>query len=538
MIISAPYFSTVAFLWLGNIMECCVERKGSSGGVSVFSWYVASHAHYIHYLVVVIKIKFINDMESRHHMKELLFTIPTYRYQDAHHCVQAYAENFRMFGHHDVPVVVFDDSPLGKHEQLVESLQQLKREFPKLDLRYVGPEEKGRYLAHLEDELGDPRMRTMLRPSYGGNRNWILLGTLGEHFISVDDDMRPYGLIARPRKSKNALEGTFTGAIKGTDKVDFDIIDAYGSMLGKPVRDLVQQNPKILTGKHLFDSNNDVVLNTATNGFQDNFVSVVKGDVDPSARLKIVQTYLSGDADIDSKDLVAEFLHSGTPEALAGVVPLKYVVHSYRPCIVSEDYRITGALLGLDNSDGFICFIPTSLRFEDYIFRLYSKHPSIHVGYADAVQTHERSLSNRNNIVKDYVIESIATIMKKKIMAGVRNISDLAVKLEADPQYDRDELVAVWQSLMNLREISAGHEGDTYRTFTANLEREAFSLESPEDFSDHYTYVIAEEYANMRHALGLWPEMLTFSERNPVPMRRIDPKVSVKAQSKPEPSMA
>ena len=38
-------------------------------------------------------------------------------------------------------------------------------------------------------------MRNLFRPSYGGNRNYTLMYTLGHLMVSSDDDMRPYALV-------------------------------------------------------------------------------------------------------------------------------------------------------------------------------------------------------------------------------------------------------------------------------------------------------------------------------------------------------
>ena len=38
-------------------------------------------------------------------------------------------------------------------------------------------------------------MKNLFRPSYGGNRNYTLMYTLGGLMVSADDDMRPFALM-------------------------------------------------------------------------------------------------------------------------------------------------------------------------------------------------------------------------------------------------------------------------------------------------------------------------------------------------------
>ncbi len=449
-------------------------------------------------------------------MAELFFTIPTYRHRDVHNCVKEYFENFEEHRSH-IPIIVFDDSPAEKSMITLQNLQKVKQMHPNADIRYIGPSEKGVYLSELEKKDSSGLVSEMLQPSYGGNRNWILLATMGHHFISVDDDMHPHGYFDEPRKSNpsSVLEGTYSGTTSSFSKKGMDIVNAYQSMIGRRVGEYIRQNPAVRTGGHLVDSNMNLELNMTSGELKDNEVTIAPDQINPDAKIKIVQSFLSGDADIDSKDLINEFLKSHSGECLNGVVPLKYGVKSFDPCIVSEDYRITGAVLGLDNSEGFICFLPTKLRFEDYIFRHYCKKPDIHVGYCPAVQTHERAMANRNSIVRDYVIEGVATIIKKAIINGVSGISELEVKLSKSPSYNIGELYGLWQSLIDFSkkvDLSNRHG----EAFYDMIKEEAVSMENAGEFVAKYAKKIDEEYTKMRHTIKLWPLLVEYARRNPV----------------------
>jgi hypothetical protein len=125
------------------------------------------------------------------HAKDLFFVIPTYRLREVGETVQAYDEHFRRNGH-TVRMLVFDDSSPANHQKYYSTLEQTTTHN---ELYYVGPGEKERFLSYLNQRLPDKRLqgllRSLFRPSYGGNRNYALMYTLGGLLISADDDMRP-----------------------------------------------------------------------------------------------------------------------------------------------------------------------------------------------------------------------------------------------------------------------------------------------------------------------------------------------------------
>src|ERR1700688_4797319 len=124
-----------------------------------------------------------------------VFVIPTYRLRDVAETIEAYDEHFWSNGH-SVKMMVFDDSSLANHEKYFSRLEHTKTVN---DLYYVGPYEKEQFLSFLNKKLRDRKLealvRNLFRPSYGGNRNFSLIYTLGAFMISADDDMRPYALV-------------------------------------------------------------------------------------------------------------------------------------------------------------------------------------------------------------------------------------------------------------------------------------------------------------------------------------------------------
>jgi len=49
-------------------------------------------------------------------------------------------------------------------------------------------------------------VKSLFRPSYGGNRNYTLIYTLGGLVVSADDDMRPYALMEHSPESLESEE--------------------------------------------------------------------------------------------------------------------------------------------------------------------------------------------------------------------------------------------------------------------------------------------------------------------------------------------
>src|SRR5262249_34067301 len=85
-------------------------------------------------------------------------------------------------------------------------------------------------------------VKNLFRPSYGGNRNFTLMYTLGEVMVSSDDDMRPYSLIEDSPESLGVNEVSRGRLHKvgenGYTRKSFDIISAFLHAPGKPVSEI------------------------------------------------------------------------------------------------------------------------------------------------------------------------------------------------------------------------------------------------------------------------------------------------------------
>src|SRR5262249_34483811 len=131
-----------------------------------------------------------------------------------------------------------DDSSPANQEKYFPLLEQTRTHN---ELYYVGPREKEQFLAYLNHRLRDKKLaslvKNLFRPSYGGNRNYTLMYTLGGLLVSADDDMRPYTLMENSPESLGADEVSRGKLLKtghnGYTRKSFDILASFLDVLGK-----------------------------------------------------------------------------------------------------------------------------------------------------------------------------------------------------------------------------------------------------------------------------------------------------------------
>src|SRR6202166_3411334 len=224
-----------------------------------------------------------------------VFVIPTYRLRDVAETIEAYDEHFWSNGH-SVKMMVFDDSSLANHEKYYSRLEHTKTLN---DLYYVGPHEKEQFLSFLNKKLRDRKLETLVRnlfrPSYGGNRNFTLMYTLGAFMISADDDMRPYALVEASPESLGPDEISRGRLHKaGADSYlqkSFDLLTSFNDVLGKRVRE-VPGNYE--SGELIRDTAMDLETNVSTDFTTKNPLFLPEGAVSKSALIKIAQTFRTG----------------------------------------------------------------------------------------------------------------------------------------------------------------------------------------------------------------------------------------------------
>src|ERR1700736_3040083 len=310
---------------------------------------------------------------------ETIFVVPTYRLRDVAETVEIYDEHFRSNGHF-AKMIVFDHSSVANHEKYFGRLEQIRTSN---ELFYVGPREKEQFISFLNKKLRDRKLealvRNLFRPSYGGNRNFTLMYTLGSFMVSADDDMRPYALVEASPESLGhdeiARGRLHKAGTNGYLRKSYDLLTSFQDVLGKRVREVPGN---YASGEFVRDTSMDLETNVSAEFATGNSLLLHEGPVSKSAVIKIAQTFRTGTNDIDALDYVFMYLNDEKQShAELHQVNDVYVLDNFRPVVTNRNWRIDCGVAGYDNRLGLPPFFPTRLRFEDYIYRLWIQQDGI-----------------------------------------------------------------------------------------------------------------------------------------------------------------
>ncbi len=363
-------------------------------------------------------------------IEDICLTIPTYRLGEAAETAFIYKKHFDRYGHRQVPIILFDDTALSNEIS--------RQKIAARGIFYVGAAEKARFIDELVQRVGvkhENIIRHLLRPSYGGNRNVIALYTLGQKYISVDDDMRPDGLEYRQSVKlgkQEVLRGIFqqehtlNGHLMRQEK---DLLNEYLQVLGKRVKDLQHT---YMHGRILRDSMNDLFTNTTTAKIKNNVENtvVVEGDeINPEARVIVAQSFKTGMADLDATDFAQDILD---PENESINISMKYIAQGYQPCVTATNWRFDTGVAGYDNRFGLPPFLPTTLRTEEYVLRLLGQHPNFAAAHIGASQLHLRAATQRKSLGYDIYNEELVQVLRTKLRGLVRKIDETTILFERD----------------------------------------------------------------------------------------------------------
>src|SRR3979490_2354222 len=201
------------------------------------------------------------------------FVIPTHRLRDVAQTIHEYDEHFWRNGH-SPQIILFDDSPPANVDKYFGQLESIKTPS---ELFYVGPRQKEEFLTYVNSRLRNNRLealvKNLFRPSYGGNRNFTLMYTLGGLMVSSDDDMRPYTLMEDSPESLTADEICRGKLLKaggnGYTRKPFDILTAFLDVLGKTTSQVPDNYER---GDFLIDTATDLETNASTELARENSI--------------------------------------------------------------------------------------------------------------------------------------------------------------------------------------------------------------------------------------------------------------------------
>ena len=446
--------------------------------------------------------------------REPIFVIPTYRLRDVGETIERYDENFRRNGH-AVKMMVFDDSTGSTHEKYYPLLEQTRTAN---EVFYVGPREKAQFtrflLERLHDRRLEPLVKSLFRPSYGGNRNFTLMYTLGCLAVSADDDMRPEALLEDSRPSLGEGEIShgrlFKTAGGGYTRRSFDVLSAFLDVLGKPASEVPGNYEK---GELVVDTAMDLETNATKGLTHENSLFLQRGHVPDDAVVKIAQTFRTGTNDIDAVDFVDMFLGDGARDDLSELGDL-YVLSNFRPVVTNKNWRIDCGVAGYDNTQGLPPFFPTRLRFEDYIFRLWIQQSGVASAHVGAAQMHTKSNYMRNPAAAEIFNEEVCNLIKRKIKGAPYALEDLGIRFDYEGDVgsdDTDEILGRITALHGRVQRAAleatGERREALGNLAENLSKAFYGFD-PDFFLQNVARIVEDAVSVFRGALELWPTLV------------------------------
>lgn len=474
----------------------------------------------------------------------LHFVIPTYRLRDVGETVEAYDENFARSGQ-TAPIIVFDDSSVANHDKYFGSLEATKTTN---ELWYVGPAEKEQFVSYICKRLRDRKLdvlvRNLFRPSYGGNRNFTLMYTLGDLMVSADDDMRPYALIEDSPEALGENEISRGKLIprgaNGHTRKSYDIIESFRDILGKTVAEAPTNYDQ---GELVIDSAMDLESNNSLGFARDNALTLQEGRLPRGAVVKMAQTFRTGTNDIDAVDFVDMFLDD-PDEIDAERLNDTYVLVNFRPCLTNVNWRMDCGVAGYDNRTGLPPFFPTRLRFEDYIYRLWIQQPNIVAAHVDSAQTHIKNSYMRNPLASEVFNEAICGLLKRKIRTSLRKTDEWSITFDYDGAVSLEDSEQILDSaralhsrvLKQMTDAKSNERRDALGHFAAGLSRTFYDFE-PDFFQQNVSRMVDDEVGLIRSSLEIWPTLLeiVYFKRHcrNLPMRRVKNKSARPSQTRP-----
>lgn len=447
--------------------------------------------------------------------KELFFVIPTYRLREVGDTVEHYDEHFWRNGH-TVQMIVFDDSSPANQEKYYSLLEQTKTHN---DIYYVGPREKEQFLAYLNQRLRDKKLeglvKNLFRPSYGGNRNYTLMYTLGGLMVSADDDMRPYALMEHSPESLESDE-VCRGRLhklgeNGYSRKSFDILTSFLDVLGKPASQVPDNYER---GELLVDTAMDLETNASKGLTRENSLLLQRGPLPPEAVVKMAQTFRSGTNDVDAIDYVDMFL-GDERQADADHLNDLYVLVNFRPVVTKKNWRMDCGVAGYDNTFGLPPFFPTRLRFEDYIFRLWVLQDGVAAAHVDAAQNHTRSNYMRNPPAGEIFNEEVSNLLKKKIKGSISHLDELTIAFDyegevtaQDAEEILDKTARLYGRALEAAELTTSPErAEGLRLLAANLNKAFYGFE-PDFFQQNLLRIVDDVVSVIKGSMELWPTLV------------------------------
>jgi hypothetical protein len=367
----------------------------------------------------------------------------------------------------------------------------------------------------LRDKRLESLVKSLFRPSYGGNRNYTLMYTLGGLMISSDDDMRPYCLVEYSPESLGGDEvcrgRLHKAGENGYTRKSFDITAAFLDVLGKPLSEVPDNYER---GELLVDTAMDLETNASKGLAREHSLMLQPGAVPETSLVKIAQTFRSGTNDIDETDFLEMFLEDEDQTNL-DILGDFYVLVNFRPAVTRINWRMDCGVAGYDNTFGLPPFFPTRLRFEDYIYRLWVQQSGIVAAHVDAAQHHMKSNYMRNPPAAEIFNEEVCNLLKRKIKSTVSHLDALTIGFDyegevtgEDAREILDKITVLHQRALKAAETARTPErAQGLRMFAASLEKAFYSFE-PDFFQQNLLRIVDDVVGVIKASIQLWPTLV------------------------------
>jgi hypothetical protein len=192
-----------------------------------------------------------------------------------------------------------------------------------------------------------------------------------------------------------------------------------------------------------------------------------------------------------------------------------YVLVNFRPVVTNKNWRMDCGVAGYDNTFGLPPFFPTRLRFEDYIYRLWVRQPTIVAAHVDAAQHHTRSSYMRNPPAAEIFNEEVANLIKRKIKESLGRVDELSVAFDYNGEVTADDARDVLDKIVSLhtRAVAAAprartaERADALRLFAANLHKAFYGFE-PDFFQQNLVRIVDDVISVIKSSIELWPTLV------------------------------
>lgn len=382
-------------------------------------------------------------------------------------------------------------------------------------------------------------MKSLFRPSYGGNRNYTLIYTLGGLVVSADDDMRPYALMEHSPESLESEEicrgRLHRSGENGYGRKSFDILTSFRDVLGKTA---AQAPDNYERGELVIDTAMELETNATTGLKRENSLLLRRDSLPDDAVIKMAQTFRSGTNDIDAIDYVEMFLENDQQIDPTDLNDF-YVLENFRPVVTKKNWRMDCGVAGYDNTFGLPPFFPTHLRCEDYIYRLWIQQDGICSAHVDAAQNHTKSNYMRNPPAAEILNEEVSNLLKRKIKDSLSRLDELSIAFDYDGEVTAQDAGEILEKIRRLHaqalvaaEAAQNPERSAaLRLFAANLHKAFFAFE-PDFFQHNLLRLVDDAVSVIKGSLQLWPTLVEICYFQKI--RKGLPQVRVNNQRKDE----